>query len=50
MNRLIARLIGAGMPRKIALHMYGLFKRQGRLDEFEQYVEAVEDEARVDAV
>lgn len=43
MNRLIARLIDCGMTREVALHMYGMFKRRGKLNEFERYVESVED-------
>ena len=46
MNHLIARLIDCGMSREVALHMYGIYKRSGRLDEFEKYVEGVEDECR----
>jgi len=43
MNVLIARLIDCGMTRKVALHMYSVYKRQGKLDEFERYVESVEE-------
>ena len=46
MNKLIARLIDCGMSREVALHMYGIYKRKGKLDEFERYVESVEDECR----
>ena len=43
MNKLIARLIDCGMTRDVALHMYGLYKKRGQLDEFERYVESVEE-------
>lgn len=46
MNKLIARLINAGMPREIALAVYRNFKRNGNLFEFERYVEGVEEECR----
>ena len=46
MNKLIARLIDCGMSRDVALHMYGLYKRRRKLDEFEQYVESVERSTR----
>lgn len=46
MNVLIARLIDCGMTREVALHMYGVFKRRGKLDEFERYVESVEESNR----
>ena len=46
MNKLIARLIDAGMDREIALAVYRDFKKHGRLFEFERYVESVEAEAR----
>ena len=42
MNKLIARLIDCGMTRDVALHMYGLYKKRGQLDDFERYVESVE--------
>ena len=42
MNKLIARLIDCGMSREVALHMYGVYKRRRKLDEFELYVESVE--------
>jgi len=45
MNKLIARLIDCGMTREVALHMYSVYKRKGRLDDFERYVESVEDSA-----
>ena len=44
MNSLIARLIDCGMPRDIALHMYGQYK--GRPHDFELYVESVEESSR----
>lgn len=43
---LIARLIDCGMTREVALHMYGLYKRRGQLDEFERYVESVENSVK----
>lgn len=46
MNKLIARLIDCGMSREVALHMYGLHKKQGKLSEFEKYVESVEESSR----
>ena len=46
MNKLIARLIDCGMTREVALHMYGMYKRRGQLDEFERYVESVENSAK----
>lgn len=46
MNKLIARLIDCGMTREVALHMYGLYKRRGQLDEFERYVESVENSVK----
>ena len=46
MNKLIARLIDCGMTREVALHMYGLYKRRGHLDEFERYVESVENSVK----
>ena len=45
MNKLIARLIDCGMTREIALCMYRQYKND--LHEFELYVEAVEEECRV---
>ena len=42
MNKLIARLIDCGMTRTVALYMFNLYRRTGRLDEFERYVESVE--------
>ena len=44
MNKLIARLIDCGMPREVAVAVYRNFRRQGKLNEFEQYVESVEEE------
>lgn len=44
MNKLIARLIDCGMSREVALYVYGCYKRKGRLNEFERYVESVEAE------
>lgn len=46
MNKLIARLIDCGMTRDVALFMYGKYKRSGKLDEFERYVESVEESVR----
>lgn len=46
MNKLIARLIDCGMTRDVALHMYSLYKRRRKLDEFEQYVESVENSTK----
>ena len=46
MNKLIARLIDCGMPREVALAVYRSFKKNGRLNEFERYVESVEEESR----
>lgn len=46
MNKLIARLIDCGMTRDVALFMYGKYKRAGKLDEFERYVESVEESSR----
>lgn len=46
MNKLIARLIDCGMTRDVALHMYGVYKRKNKLDEFERYVESVEESVR----
>lgn len=44
MNKLIARLIDAGVPREIALAVYRDYKRRGDLYGFERYVESVEEE------
>lgn len=46
MNKLISRLIDCGMSRPVALYMYGVYKRRGKLSEFERYVESVEDACR----
>jgi len=46
MNKLIARLINCGMPRDVALCVYGTYKRSGNLFDFERYVESVEEETR----
>ena len=46
MNRLIARLIDCGMTREVALHMYGVYKRRGKINDFERYVESVEESCR----
>lgn len=46
MNKLIARLIDAGMPREVALAVYRSFKRTSNMFEFERYVEGVEEEIR----
>lgn len=45
-NKLIARLIDCGMTRDVALFMYGKYKRSGKLDDFERYVETVEESQR----
>ena len=44
MHKLIARLIDCGMPREVALAVYRCFKRDGKLRDFESYVEGVEHE------
>ena len=46
MNKLIARLIDCGIPRDVALAIYRSFKTDGKLFEFERYVESVEGECR----
>lgn len=46
MNALIARLINCGMSREVALYMYCKYKREGKLDDFERYVESVEESSR----
>ena len=46
MNKLIARLIDAGMPRDVAMAVYRNYKRNGNMYEFERYVESVEAEVR----
>ena len=48
MNKLIARLIDCGMSREVALHMYSVYLRHGRIDDFERYVESVERSAGED--
>ena len=45
MNKLIARLIKAGMPREIALFMRRKFRNQ---HDFELYVESIEAQERED--
>ena len=47
MNKLIARLIDCGMTRDVALHMFSLYKRRGKLCDFERYVESIEEEYKV---
>lgn len=42
MNKLIARLIDCGMTRDVALHMYGVYKRKGKLDEFARAIDGRE--------
>ena len=46
MNKLIARLIKAGMPRDVALAVYRSFKRFNDMFGFERYVESVEQESK----
>lgn len=46
MNKLIARLIKAGMPREVALAVFRSYKRVNDLWGFERYVESVEEESR----
>ena len=46
MNKLIARLIRAGMPREIAVFMCR--KYRGRQHDFELYVESIEAQERED--
>ena len=46
MNKLIARLIDAGMPREVALCMFRQFR--GRPHEFELYVESIEAQEKED--
>ena len=46
MNKLIARLIRAGMPREIAVFMSR--KYRGRLHDFELYVDSIEAQERED--
>ena len=42
MQKKISRLIDAGFTREEALAIYGRYKRDGRLDEFELYVDKAE--------
>lgn len=44
MNNLIKRLIDCGMTRSVALTIYRRFRRDGRLRDFEHFVEEVEKE------
>lgn len=44
MHEYIARLIRAGMPRKVAAFVCSDFQRRGKIAELAQYVEAVEKE------
>ena len=44
MNKLIARLIRAGMPREIAVFMCRKYK--GKQHDFELYVESIEAQER----
>ena len=46
MNKLIARLIRAGMPREIAVFMCRKYK--GKPHDFELYVESIEQQERED--
>ena len=46
MDKLIARLIRAGMPREVALCMYRQFR--GRPHAFELYVESIENQEKED--
>ena len=46
MNKLVARLIKAGMPREIAVFMCRKYK--GRQHDFELYVESIEKQERED--
>ena len=45
MRKQISRLIDAGFTREEALAIYGRFQREGRLDEFELYVDKAEQSA-----
>lgn len=45
-NKLIARLIDAGMPREVAVAVCRNFVRHGTMYELERYVESVEAENR----
>lgn len=44
MHEYIARLIDAGMPRKIAAFVCSDYNRRGKMDDLARYVEAVEKE------
>lgn len=44
MHEFIARLIKAGMPRKIAAFVCSDYNRRGKMAELAQYVDAVERE------
>ena len=46
MNKLVARLIKAGMPREIAVFMCRKYK--GRQHDFELYVESIEEQEKED--
>ena len=46
MNKLIARLIDAGMPREVAIAVCRDFVRHATMYELERYVESVEEESR----
>ena len=48
MHEYIARLIRAGMPRKVAAFVCSDFQRRGKMTELAQYVEAVERESAPD--
>ena len=48
MNKLIARLIKAGMPREIAVFMSKRYR--GRPHDFELYVESIEAQEREDEI
>ena len=48
MQELIARLIRCAIPRSTALFLRDYFLRNGGIVAFEQYVEAVEAECRVE--
>lgn len=45
MHEFIARLIKAGMPRKVAAFVCSDYNRRGKMAELAQYVEAVERES-----
>ena len=47
MQELIARLIDCGVPRITAVFLCNHYRKLGKLKEFEQYVETVEEECRV---